>query len=175
MPALSAAELAALLTAGCSSCGKTELRARALATGTMLLADGEPSTSMTWIYEKDQLFERIYRLECLDCGAASHERDDCPLCKADGGLARALSGRHGVAPPAACPHCDHPELKITVEARMHVIYVLGHIGRRVLDAEPHEPAFHVTQAQCPSCQQTVASVSQRCAACGRSSLLRKRT
>jgi hypothetical protein len=50
----------------------------------------------------------------------------------------------------------------------------GDIGRRVLDAEPHEPAFHVTQAQWPSCQQTVASVSQRCAACGRSSLLRRR-
>jgi hypothetical protein len=103
VPALFAAELTALLAAGCPSCGKAELRARAVAAGTMLLSDGEPSTSLTWTYDKDLLFERVYRLECLACGAASHERDDCSASNLenDGSIAFDHREGHAVTDPSS--------------------------------------------------------------------------
>jgi hypothetical protein len=173
MPPLTSPQLAALVRR-CEPCGAAELRAHAIVAGTMLFGDGEPASAFSWTYAPEHLAGRVYRVACASCGAVPFEVEDCPLCGAKAGLERALGGRHGVEPPRVCPRCEHEELRVTAEARMHVVFVLGHAGRRVLDAEPHDPAFHVTSVECVSCKETVASVSQRCAACGRSSLVRRR-
>jgi hypothetical protein len=99
---------------------------------------------------------------------------ECPLCNAAGGLVRALEGRHGTALPKDCPHCGHEELRVTAEIRSHVAFVLGKAARRVADATADEGGWHAISAECPSCEQAVASLPMRCGACGRSSLVRRR-
>ncbi len=175
MSALEAPAFAALLANGCPSCGKRYFVARAIATGVMQFLDGEPASAMEWTTSRDDLPARVYRLECSECGATPFQRDDCPTCRAPGGTARALAGRHGIAAPKACPQCGLGDLSLTVEARMHVEYTIGREARRVLDAEPHEPGFHIAKADCADCDGTVVSVPEiRCGVCGRSSLLRRR-
>jgi ssDNA-binding Zn-finger/Zn-ribbon topoisomerase 1 len=179
VPALVAADYAALTAAACRSCGGGCFRARAIATGSLQLLDGEPVSAVAW--ERPQETppaERVYRVECTDCGAIAWERDDCPLCLSRGGLARALGGRHGLTReagtlPVACPRCGWSDLVATVEARMHALLVFGSVSRRVADAEAHEPGFHAVALACPSCEETIAAApSSRCAVCGRSSLLK---
>jgi hypothetical protein len=171
MPALDA------LPTSCPSCGKQYLRARAFAAGAMEFLDGEPAGSIAWTGDAlDELPSRVYRIECTECGHAVFERDDCPRCQAPGGVARALSGRHGIAPPSACPTCGLGDLTLTVVARMHAVVTLGKIARRVLDAEPHDAGFHILQAHGADCDGVVVSVPEiQCGVCGRSSLLRKRS
>ena len=176
--ALTPADLDALLARPCPSCGRAHLRARALAPASMDFLEGEPVSSLRWTFVPEELAARVYRVECEGCGAALHARDDCPRCRSRGGLERALAGRHGLdgaaAIPAACPRCDHPEVKASVEARMHLVVVQGRVSRRVADAAPGEGGFHVTALACPSCEEVFAEApSLRCATCGRSSLLKR--
>jgi hypothetical protein len=57
---------------------------------------------------------------------------------------------------------------------MHLLVIVGRVSRRVADAAPGEPGFHVVQVRCPSCEAMVAEASSmKCAACGRSSLLKR--
>ena len=50
----------------------------------------------------------------------------------------------------------------------------GRLSRRKADAEPHDPGFHVTQAECRDCEAVVAQVGDaRCVACGRSTLMKR--
>jgi hypothetical protein len=167
--------LAALLAAGCPACRGRSLRARALYPVEVRFLDGEPVSAPRWRLDRARFPERIYRVECADCCNAAFERDDCPLCRAPGGLARALEGRNGLAaPPKACPRCQLRELDLTAEIRMHAQYVQSSLARRVADAESHEPAWHTVEAACPDCEEVVARAPEiRCVACGRSSLVKR--
>lgn len=174
MPVLTDEALRALLRAGCPSCRRHHLRARAIVAGDLRLFDGQPVSTVTWTTPPGAFAERVYRVECVECGHLLYQHDDCPLCHAPGQLARALAGRHGVVTPPACPHCASPELALQAELRMHLVIVEGRPSRRVADAEPHEPAFHVTRVDCPACEQPIAAAGNaRCIVCGRSSLLKR--
>ena len=172
MPALDPDGFAALLARRCA-CGRMHLRARAFATGLQGSLEGEPVGAVSWSYAPATLAERVYRIECGECGAVVFERTDCPRCGGPGGVERAQGKQHGLQPPPACPRCEHPELKLTAEVRMHAVFVEGRLARRVADAERHEPGFHVTQIDCPSCERTVGKAGADCPLCGRSSLLRR--
>ena len=171
--------LATLIAAGCPNCRRHQLRVRALATAKIKFLDGEPVSELRFEAPPESRPERIYRVECVECGAALFERLDCPLCRSTGGLARALGGRHGLTResgslPRNCPRCGWEDLPATVAARMHLLLLNGALSRRVVDAEPHEPGFHVSEVACPDCAVIIASVpSLRCAACGRSSLMKR--
>src|SRR3989442_8531553 len=91
MPALPADELRALLAGGCPTCRRNHLAVRAIETGATRFLDGEPVSAVTWTYAPETLRERVYRVDCSECGAALWRRDDCPRCGARGGLARALA------------------------------------------------------------------------------------
>jgi ssDNA-binding Zn-finger/Zn-ribbon topoisomerase 1 len=180
VPALSPSDYAALLAAGCPACRRRYFKVRAFARGTLALLDGEPVSAIAWEQPQETPApDRIYRVECSECGAAAFERDDCPLCLARASLGRALAGRHGLTReantlPLICPRCGWDDLRATVEARMHAVMVLGSISRRVADAEAHEPGFHVVSVACPSCEETIAQApAMRCALCDRSSLLKR--
>ena len=174
MAALDEPAFQALCSAACPRCGAKELRLRALADASYTALAGEPVSALKWKLEGDALRERLYRVECAACAHVLHARDDCPLCGAQGGAERAAAGRNGMAVPHACPSCGIEELRITAIARMHVQTLLGSLSRKKADAEPHDPGFHVTQAECADCEQVVASAGDaRCAACGRSSLLKR--
>ncbi len=169
---LTRAHLGELLAAACAGCGGRSFLVRALGTGRAGFLDGEPVSSVGFEREAPPP-ERVYRVECAACGAAAFARDDCPLCRAPGGLQRALGGRHGLAPPARCPRCGDGDLTVEAEVRMHALAVHGAVSRRVADAEPHEAGFHAVRVECPTCEATVADApSSRCPACGRSSLVR---
>jgi hypothetical protein len=174
MPALDEASYRALIAGGCPHCKRSYLKLRAIQTATISVMEGEPVSSLKWQFENDALRERVYRIDCAECKATLFERDECPSCQARGGLPRALSGQHGLPPLKACPRCGLTELKLTVELRMHADTLLGAHSRRKADAEPHDPGFHVTQAECRDCEAVVAAVGDgRCAVCGRSSLLKR--
>ncbi len=174
MPALDEQSYATLLASGCPQCKRNYLKLRAIQTATLSVMDGEPVSSLKWQFENDALRERVYRIDCAECKAKLFERGDCPLCHASGGLARALSAQHGLASPKSCPRCGLTELKLTVELRMHADTLLGAHSRRKAEAEPHEPGFHITQAECRDCQDVVIAVGDaRCAVCGRSSLMKR--
>lgn len=174
MPLLSVDALTALVAAGCPSCQRHHLTLRVFATGTIRFLDGEPVSNVRWAAADGELHERLYRAECGECGALLWQRDDCPRCRAPACLARALGGRHGIVAPRACPSCDSEELDHTAVLRARELTTQGHVGRRVADAEPHEPGFHVVAVTCPSCEETVATpAADRCALCGRSSLLKR--
>lgn len=179
MAALSADGLAALVAAGCGACRRHQLRVRLLATAKLGLLDGEPVSALSFPAPPESAPERVYRVECVECGAAVWQRDDCPLCRSHAGLARALGGRHGLTLeagtlPRSCPRCGLDDLRATVEARVHLLLLHGHLSRRVADAESHEPGFHVRELACPDCEQVIAaSPSLRCVACGRSSLMKR--
>ena len=147
---------------------------RAFGTARITTLDGEPVSSAVFSYEPETLHERAYRVECGECGAVLFERAECPRCGGGGGLQRALGRQHGPGRLAACPRCEHPELKVTAEARMHAVFIEGRPSRRVVDSEPHEPGFHVSAIDCPSCEATVARAGDDCVLCGRSSLLLRR-
>ena len=172
MAALEKQTFEELLARGCGECGRNHLKARALARGSVEILDGDPVSPVTWTYES--LAERVYRIECAECGRVCYSRDECPLCGTGGRLAPSLEGRNGIAPPAKCPRCDYAELTLTVELRMRAEATLGRISRRVAEAEAHEGGFHVVEARCQSCEQTVAKAGDgRCVACGRSSLMKR--
>lgn len=171
---LTAEALSQIVAAGCPACRRNHLAVRALVGGELTVLDGEPVSRVEWTYEREHFAERVYRVDCTECRHVIYEGADCPRCGARGAVGRAVEGRHGLPPLAACPDCGHGELTLTVEARMHALYVLGHASRRVLDAEAHEPGFHVVSAHCEPCDRAVAEVSGRCPACGRSSLVRTR-
>ena len=175
MPLLEKHAFDELVARGCTSCGRNYLKLRALATATLNALEGDPVSSLSWTDAPELLPERVYRVECAECGATLFSRDDCPLCRAAGGLSRALAGPHGLSPPPReCPHCGFTELSWTVVTRLRVETILGRPSRRVAEAEAHEPGFHVVEASCRSCEQTVARVGDaRCAGCGRSSLLKR--
>lgn len=172
MPALSADQFTALLSSRCA-CGRSHRRARAFATGAISVLDGEASGGVTFRYAPESLHQRVYRVECADCRVVAWERTDCPGCGGGGGVARALARQNGLVTPSACPACQHPELRLTAELRMHVVFVEGRIARRVADAAFHEPGFHVTAIDCPGCERTVGKAGDDCAVCGRSSLLKR--
>ena len=135
---------------------------------------GDPVSPVTWTYES--LEDRVYKIECSECGQTLFERDDCPGCQGKGGLQRALEGQHGLSPPKVCPRCQYEEVTLTVEARMRVETILGRISRRVCEAESHEGGFHIVEVFCQSCEETVAqSGDAKCVMCGRSRLLRRIT
>jgi hypothetical protein len=162
-----------LLAKGCDHCGRNHLKVRALATGTLVMLDGEPVSAVTWTYES--LPERAYRVDCAECNSCLILRDECPLCGAGGRLTQAVEGRNGVTPPQRCPKCGYEELLLTAELRLRAETVLGRISRRVAEAEAHEGGFHVLEARCRSCEERVAAAGDaRCVACGRSSLMRRR-
>ncbi|MSP58796.1 MAG: hypothetical protein EXR72_00370 [Myxococcales bacterium] len=179
MPTLDADALARLVASVCTICRDRVVRARALASGTIALLDGEPVSAVAWSGPPEAAPERIYRVECVGCGAAPFERSDCPVCRSAGGLARALSGRNGLSVekgtlPRSCPRCGLGDLRASAEVRMHILYVEGYLSRRVADAELHDLAFQVTEVACPDCEAVIASApAMRCAACGRSSLLKR--
>ncbi len=175
MAALEKRAFEELLAGGCVHCGRSYLTIRALATGTIDLLEADAVSPIEWTYPAEALPERIYRVECAECAAILFERDDCPLCGAGGGLAKALSAQNGMKPLGECPRCHFAELTLTVEARLRIETLLGRISRRVAEAESHEAGFHIIEARCQSCEETVAQAGDaRCPACGRSRLLRKK-
>jgi hypothetical protein len=164
----------ARLLAGCPSCGRGYLRLEALGTARLRTLGGEPVSSLTWTYSDEALLERLHRIVCSECDAVLFERDDCPLCRAPGKLAAVLHGSHGLAAPPECPRCGLEQLDLTVEARLVIETLLGRQSRRRAAATLGEGGLHVVEASCPDCEEVVASAgSARCAACGRSSLLKK--
>jgi hypothetical protein len=187
--AFSGESLAAMVAAPCPGCGGRRLRVHAIAPGTMPFLDGEPAAAMAWAWHRleardraDELArvaERTVRVECVDCKRELLVREACPLCGAAGGAARASGGRHGAKAPRECPICQYGELDHTVEARMHLDFLNGTVARRVLDAEPADPTergWHVRQVVCRNCEATVAAAAEiACVACGRSSLVRRRS
>ena len=176
MPPIAKEAWDALLRDGCDRCKRNYLRVRLLASGTIEVMEGDAVSTVTWTVAPEALHERIFRVECSECAALLFSREDCPLCRGAGGLQRALGGNHGMATPRACPRCGFAELTLSVEARLRLETLLGRISRRVLDGEPHEPGFHVVEARCESCEETVAKAGDaRCVGCGRSSLLRRMT
>jgi transposase-like protein len=134
---------------------------------------GEPVSSLRWTYERDEAPGRVYEVSCGECAQVLFSREECPLCQAKGGIGRALLGRHGLSPPVRCPLCDYEELLLLATVRAQLQYTGGTLSRRVCAAEAHEPGFHVTQVDCPCCEQTVARTGLSCPACGRSSLMKK--
>ena len=164
-----------LCARGCGACGRNYLKVRALAGARVDVMEGDAVSALQWTYAPEALAERVYRVECAECGALLFERDDCPLCQSASQLARALGAQNGIVPPRQCAHCGYAELTLTVEARLRVETILGRVSRRVAEAEPHEPGFHVVEARCRSCEQpTAAAGDARCVMCGRSRLLRRR-
>jgi hypothetical protein len=159
---------------GCEHCGRSYLKIRAVATGRIDVLGGDPVSPMSWSYQS--LEDRVYKIECSECNHVLFERDDCPACQGNGGLQRALEAQHGLPALLACPRCEYEELTLTVEARMRVETILGRISRRVCEAESHEGGFHIIEAFCKSCEESVAkSGDAKCALCGRSRLLRRIT
>ena len=173
MAALAQDAFATLLGQGCSHCRSTRLRFRALGTAWFETLEGDVVSPAKWALDDEELLARIFRVDCVDCKATLFERDDCPLCRGPRSLQRALAAQHGLAAPKQCPRCGYETLRIKVELRMYVESLHGHLSRRRVESEAHEPGFHIVEARCADCDEAVLSVGDsRCAACGRSSLLK---
>lgn len=171
---LSHREFDDLIAGGCRSCAGQFLRAHAILPGVITTLSGEPVSPVRWTYERDDIHDLVYRLECRDCAAVLYERSDCPKCEAAGGLFRVLGPSHGLAPLPCCPHCDYEELRLSAQLRAYHEFLHGRPSRRVAAAELLEPGFQVHRIDCPSCQELVANTDGHvCIACGRSSLLKK--
>jgi hypothetical protein len=170
---LSHKEFDDLIAAGCSKCSGQSLRALALVPGTLIISAGEPVSSVRWTYERDDIHDVVYRVECCDCAAILYERSDCPKCGAAAALPRVLGSQNGIKPETRCPLCDYEDLRVTAELLAYHEYLHGHFHRRVCAAEPHEPGFHVSAVDCIGCEEPVARPGLFCIACGRSSLLKK--
>jgi len=170
--------LSTLVRGGCAGCGRNHLVARALHEVTLTFLTGEPSGGGPLPPVDERFAARVYQVACGECRAVLWERGECPGCGAAGGLSRALGGQHGLPRPDACPACGHEELRVTASARLRALFVNGHVSRRVREADPHEPGFHVVRIDCPACERTVAEAGAQlgasCALCGRSGLLRRR-
>lgn len=163
-----------LIAAGCRSCAGQFLRALAILPGGILVSGGEPVSSVRWSYERDDIHDLVYRVECRDCAAVLYERSDCPKCGAEKGLERVLGPGRGLTPPAQCPQCDYEELRVTAQIRAYHEFLHGRFSRRVCAAALGEPGFQVHRIDCPNCEQNLASTdAHACIACGRSSLLKK--
>jgi len=167
--------LAAMIAAPCPGCAEPALRVRLLAPGEVALLDGDVVSAPTFALPVEELASRVVSIDCPKCARELFARTDCPRCRAGGGAARAMEGRHGVEAPRACPRCGLETLNATVELRWRQATLHGHLSRRVADAEPHEGGWHVVEVRCPDCEEVVAAVGEaRCGACGRSSLVRRR-
>ncbi len=170
--ALSQEEWDALSRRNCPGCGRAHLVVHALLQGMLGVMSGEPVSSLRWAYDREVVAERVYRVECGECGQVLFSREACPVCGAAGGLARVLSARHGVAVPPRCPLCEYEELTLTAVVPAQLLYTAGTLSRRVCGAEAHEAGFHVAQVDCPCCEETVGKKGLGCVACGRSSLMK---
>jgi ssDNA-binding Zn-finger/Zn-ribbon topoisomerase 1 len=167
--------LATIIAAPCPGCAEPALRLRLLVPAEVELLDGDVVSAPAWRLPVEELAARVVSIDCPKCGRELYARSDCPRCLAAGGAARAMEGRNGVTPPRACPRCGLESLTATVELRWRQATLHGHLSRRVADAEPHEGGWHVVEVRCPDCEEIVAAVGEaRCAACGRSSLVRRR-
>ena len=166
-------EFESLIAAGCPRCRGQFLRAWAVLPGTLEVSGGEPVSPVRWGYERDDIHVLVYRLECQDCCAVVYEHNNCPLCGASGARPRALQQKHGLVPPAVCPHCDYEDLRVSAQIRAYHEFLHGRFSRRVCAAEMHEPGFQIHQISCRNCEETVAVRGHGCFACGRSSLLKK--
>jgi hypothetical protein len=171
VPALAQDSFAALL-AGCPRCRHPQLRFRAFEPAQFDTLQGDVVSAPKWSFDEDSLPARTFRVDCLGCRAVLFERDDCPACRVPRALGRALEAQNGLPIPPACPRCGVETLTFTAELRMHVESLHGHLSRRRVESEPHEPGFHVTEIRCPDCDDVVARVDGRCILCGRSSLLK---
>jgi hypothetical protein len=162
-----------LIAAGCRSCSGQFLRAWALLPGSLAISAGEPVSSVRWSYERDDIHDLVYRVECRDCAAVLYERSDCPKCTGAGALERVLARPNGLLPPPRCPLCDDEELRVAADIRAYHEFLHGHFSRRVCAAALGEPGFQIHKIDCLSCEETVATAGHACTACGRSSLLKK--
>jgi hypothetical protein len=162
-----------LIAAGCPACRGQFLRAWAMLPGSIEISGGEPVSSVRWGYERDDIHDLVYRVECRDCNAVVYEHHNCPKCGAPGARARAVEHKQGLSPPASCPLCEYEDLRASAQIRAYHEFLHGRFSRRVCAAELHEPGFQVHKVDCKSCEQTVATAGHGCIACGRSSLLKK--
>jgi hypothetical protein len=162
-----------LIAAGCTACRGQFLRAHALLPGSLVMSAGEPVSSVRWGYERDDIHDLVYRVQCRDCAAVLYQHSDCPKCAAGGALPRVLERKNGLVALPSCPQCGYEDLRVQAQIIAYHEYLHGHFSRRVLAAEPHEPGFHIEQIDCLGCEETVARAGHACVACGRSSLLKK--
>jgi hypothetical protein len=160
---LTEAAFAEIVARGCA-CGSRALRFAAIVPGEIRTFLGDPLAQPRWTYEGEDFVAAVHRISCTRCGQAIFERDECPVCDAPGGAARALVREPSIAVPDRC-RCGFEELVV----RVLVPVTQEHDGTHAKKPEPvpafAEPGFQPTHVSCASCKAVLAKASG-CAACG---------
>jgi hypothetical protein len=163
---LSEEAFAALVDAGCSICSAKSLTIEALVPQKVPLLGGELYGAPSWSYKGEDLVRGTYRVACKGCKAELYASTECPLCNAEGGVARALDDADAARLPATCDGCGGDFLVATAFVPALVAYEGKRASKPRPQAAAEEPGFHTTRVECKTCR---AATERRdpCPLCGR--------
>ena len=155
----------ALVDVGCATCRRKKLSVEAIVKEKLPLLGGELYGSTSWGYKGEDLVRGTYRIACEDCKKELFAATACPLCGAEGGVARALAQTSAFAFPAKCASCGSEQLTGIAYVPARVLYEGVRAGKARAQAAPEEEGFHALRVECKRCP---ASVEHRgaCVVCG---------
>lgn len=166
MGSLSEASFSEQVEGGCTACGGKKLTIRSYVAGKFPLLEGEPVGPVVWAYKGESFVEGVFEVRCASCQHALFADDACPMCRAPGGLSRALDADNRHVVPKACPTCA----QIAVTYRAFVPASVVYEGKRAQKARPssglYDAGFHGVGADCKTCGSFAARDESACALCG---------
>jgi RNA polymerase subunit RPABC4/transcription elongation factor Spt4 len=162
---LSESAFAALVEAGCPSCGARKLSIEALLVERVPLLAGEVFGSPSWAYKGEDFVHGTYRIACHRCRTEIYSATACPRCGAPGGVARALERVSELPLPRACTSCGSEQLTAKAFAPACVFYEGKRADKPRPQAGPEEPGFHPFEVVCKVCDRGVEA-KEPCPLCG---------
>jgi RNA polymerase subunit RPABC4/transcription elongation factor Spt4 len=162
---LSESAFAALLEAGCPSCGAKKLAIEALLVEKVPLLAGEVFGSPSWAYKGEDFVRGTYRIECHGCRKELFATAECPRCGASDGVQHALERVSDFSLPRSCEHCGSEQLSAKAFAPARVVYEGKRAEKPRPQAGPEEPGFHPFEAACKVCGRVI-STQGACPLCG---------
>jgi RNA polymerase subunit RPABC4/transcription elongation factor Spt4 len=173
MGMLTVRDLEAILSKGCSACGKTSLRFKAYVDAGVPMMAAEPVGKLYWAYDGEKFVDGVFEIACATCSAVVFTSDACPRCHAPGGLATALENENLYPAPKQCPRCSGQEVRLIAFVPAKILYEGTRAQKAQTSVEPHDPGFHGYRVDCKTCG-IVAELQASCPVCGAHGPLRAR-
>lgn len=161
---LTEAEFTTLVDAGCT-CTSKELVVLALVAQKLDLYRGDLYGSPSWGYVGEQLVSGTYRIECARCDAELYASEACPLCGAEGGVARALETESTLPFPEICGECQGAQLTASAYVPARVSYGGARAQKARSNVAPEDPGFHAFRIECKRCRNAVTAPRAACVLC----------
>lgn len=163
--ALSEETFTSLVDAGCPTCSRKPLLVETYVAQRLPLLAGEVFGSPSWGYKGEELVRGTYRITCTECAHELFTTGACPVCQADGGLARALDTQNDFPLPVSCSGCDGEQLLLTAYVPAEVRYEGKRAAKARTQTAPEDEGFHGFRVECRQCRSATAR-SAPCPLCG---------